>query len=176
MTMYYEPGRYRCRVASQGWAEAKTGKTMIVFKVFPLARIIQGPEGPEDAYVDGKYDRTIRLVVNPESDKQMDCMMLKLRHAGFDGDSFAQLDLTDSEVECQCDPQEYNGKEVESWDLALPPLESKPPQMIDPKVARKLDALVGRRLKDGAAPKPQAQPVPTGASEEPPGDDSEVPF
>lgn len=172
MTMFYPPGRYRCRIEDQGFQTASTGNPMIVFKVRPFAEIVQGPEGPEDQHVDGKYDRTIRLTV---TDKSQEMVLKKLRLAGFDGVSFRDMDLLHRDVECECSPDKYEGKDVERWDLALPPREAGPPfQPLDSKAARSLDTLFGKSLKETAVKKekPEAAPAPASVGN----DDPDVPF
>lgn len=173
MAAYYEPGTYLCEVIEQGFTESKTGKPMICFKVKVFSKLSHGPEGEqvEDNCAEN-YDRTIRLVVDGSNDDMMDYAMRKLRHAGFNGESFADLNLVGQYVTCKCDASEYNGKPTEQWDLALPPLESKPLMPLDNAAARKLNTLFGKRLKDGAkkfVPVPQAE---NGRAIE----DDEVPF
>lgn len=174
---YYEPGLHLARVSKQGWTESKTKKAMLVFEVAILAKVVPDQEGNE-SYEDlapSQYDQTLRIVVDSDSPDSLDYAMRKLRYAGFDGDSFADLNLEGREVRVRNDPQEYKGKLCDSWDFALPPRESTAAPL-DNSAARKFDALFGRRLKDGAQPKaakpePEAAP-PRGAAT--PND--EVPF
>lgn len=176
---FYDEGRYSCRVTEQGFQEAKTGKPMLVLKVQPQAKLVLGPEGNEPQFCTQTYDRTIRLVINNESEKQMEMMLKKLRHAGFTGTSFGDLDLVGKDVECQCEYSDYEGKTYEQWDLCLPKLDQKPLEPLNTGTARKLDALFGRMLKDGATavqePPPQETPPAEREAWVPPPND-EVPF
>lgn len=159
---FYAPGIYVCRVTQQGFGEAKSsGNPMILIAVEPTHQVRNDPDGAE--YLDAvgqSYERTLRLVI--ANDDQKEYAMLKLRHAGFVGDSFAQLNLVDSDVRCKCEHKEgtgdHAGKTFEQWDLLLPPRDRVALQPLDKGAARKLDALFGKRLKEGAK-KPAAAAV-----------------
>lgn len=171
---FYDPGTYVCRVTQQGFGEAKsTGNPMILIGIQPTSRILQAPDGVEELEAcDQHYDRTVRLVI--ANDDQKEYAMLKLRNAGFLGDSFSQLNLEGADVRCECKHQngtgEHAGKTFEQWDLQLPPRERTPMQPLDKTATRKLDALFGKRLKEGAR-KPDVAAVASQAS-----DNDDVPF
>lgn len=153
MSVFYEEGYYVCRVTQQGHGESRNGNPMILIGVDPTHRICNGPDGSEELEnVTKTYERTVRLVV--ANDEQRDYAMLKLRYAGFAGDSFSKLNLVGSDVRCECKHNEGTGenagKTFENWDLMLPPRERTELIPIDGAAARKLDALFDRRLKDGA--------------------------
>lgn len=190
--IHYERGEYVVRITEQGWTKTKAKELpMLVFQCLPVRYVVKDEEGNEqfeEVYADANFpERTMYVVVDSENDKGMDYALKKLRYAGFTGDSFADLNLVGMECRAVCEHGEYEGKPSENWGLALPPLErtSKP---IDNAVARRLDALFGKRLKDMAvapaakpeasrSPEPQSQPqqtVPDDAGE-PPFDD-DVPF
>lgn len=190
--IHYERGEYVVRITEQGWTKTKAKELpMLVFQCLPVRYVVKDEEGNEqfeEVYADANFpERTLRVVIDSENDKGMDYAMKKLRYAGFTGDSFTDLNLVGIECRATCEHGQYDGKDTENWELCLPPLErtSKP---IDNAVARRLDALFGKRLKDGAvtpaakpepsrSPEPQSQPqqtVPDDAGE-PPFDD-DVPF
>lgn len=176
MAAYYEPGTYLCEVLAQGFEESKTvpPKPMLVFNIRVMSKITKDPEGNDDYEpCIENYERSVRLVLGgKDPEKMKDFAMRKLRYAGFDGDNFSDFALVGHEVRCQCKESEYKGSTSEQWDFALPPSESNPPKPLDNAAARKLNALFGKLLKDGAKTKetvPSTQPV---------GDvpDDEVPF
>lgn len=158
--MYYQEGFYRCRVIDQGFQNTKeTNKPMIVLKVQPLARSRHDTDGTEyeEPLTGTNYDRSIYLVIDADDEEKMDKLLSKLRHAGFTGDSFADLDLVGKEVSCACFAQRSDPNK-EDWKLCGPRVQrdSKPLEQMDSKAARTLDALFGRKLKTGAAPKSSA--------------------
>lgn len=180
---YYENGLHLCRVTQCGMTETQKEpkRPMIVIRFQPLAKITHDPEGNElyDDLAPSQYDQTARIVVDPNNSKSLDFATMKLRYAGFTGQSFKDLDLEGKEIRCNNEPSEYEGKLRDQWDLALPPLEQRPLQQIDSAAARKLDAMFGKRLKDGATQpesqettQPQWADVPEGATVP----DDEVPF
>lgn len=159
---FYVPGFYLCNVDSQAFQESKNGNPMIVFQVTPEGRVVTsfGSDGEpveELEPLDKNYQRTARLVF--ASDDAADYNILKLRYAGWQGDRFATLDLTDQRVrmECRHEPGQgqYAGSTFERWEFPLPPRESVELES-DDKVARRLDNLFGKKLKGNGAEKPKA--------------------
>lgn len=153
MSVFYDEGFYVCRVTQQGHGESKAGNPMITIGVEPTHVISKGPDGAEELCpVTQAYERTVRLVI--ANDEQKEYALLKLRYAGFVGDSFSKLNLVGEDVRCECKHQDgtgdHAGKTFENWDLMLPPRERTELIPIDGAAARKLDALFGRRLKEGA--------------------------
>lgn len=176
MSVFYDEGYYVCRVTQQGQGESKAGNPMIMVGVEPTHIITRGPDGSEElCAVTKSYERTVRLVI--ASDEQKEYALLKLRYAGFVGDSFSKLNLVGSDVRCECEHNdgtgENAGKTFENWDLMLPPRERTELIPIDGAAARKLDALFGRRLKEGASRDLVAQAV---SGEESQVNDDDVPF
>jgi hypothetical protein len=156
---FYAPGNYVCRVKQQGFGESKAGNPMIMFEVEPTARLTQDATGADVLEsVDQSYGRAIRLTI--ANDDQKEYALLKLRYAGFTGDSFSKLNLVDADVRCTCEHKpgigEHADKTFENWDLMLPPRASVALQPLDNAATRKLDALFGRKLKDGATKQPVA--------------------
>jgi len=172
MAVHYGEGSYVARVEEQAFETSKNGKPMIVFRVRPTARVFnEGFDNEEHHPVDGKWDRTIRVVISPDNADSMDYALRKLRYAGFMGERFEDLNLVGADVRCYVKEDKYDGKDVEQWDLALPRLERKPLEN-DNSVAKSLNALFGRKLKETAAEAQPAQPEPAAAVSS----DDEVPF
>lgn len=162
---FYEKGLYVCRVVQQGHGTSKNGNPMILLGIEPHYLVLHNPDGSEELELTTqRYERTVRLVV--ATDDQKDYALLKLRHAGFVGTSFSELNLIGADVRCQCDHQPGQGEHAdrvyEQWDLQLPPRERQELEPLDKAAARKLDALFGRRLKAGGS-----QPAPRTAVNEP---------
>lgn len=160
MAVYYSPGRYSCRIKQQGIEKSKKGKDMLVFVFRPEAVIGRDEEGNDtlDGSIFAEHDRTARLVIDPANEAGMDYTMKKLRFAGFTGITFSELNLVDKLVILKCEPSEYNGKETESWEFPLPELGEREVKALDSKEARRLDALFGKKLKEGAKPAPTKKP------------------
>ena len=181
---HYVPGLYVFRITSQGWTETKERKLpMLVFDGHPTHLITKNPEGEEqmeEVYEDpGRPNRTLRMTIDSSNDDMMDFSIKKLRYAGFEGNSFADLNLVNTDVRAACKEDEYKGKPTEDWDFALPPLERES-SPFDDNMNRKLDTLFGKRLK-GGKPKPTpATPPEESVSVPPVGsvpvDDDEMPF
>jgi len=159
MGVFYSEGDYSCIVKSQGIEQSKTGKDMIVFEFRPEAILSRDEEGND--YLDGSiradYDRTARIVLDPTNEKMMEMNMKKLRYAGFKGATFADLDFVGKPVMFRCKYGSYNGKEVEQWEMPLPDRASQM-KPLESKDRRKLDALFGKHLKEGAKPKSDPKP------------------
>ena len=110
------------RITKQGWTETKEKKTpMLVFEGYPTHKVLKDAEGNEvleEVFEDPKYpERTLRVVVDSSNEKMMDFAMLKLRHAGFEGDSFADLNLLNADIRAVCEESEFKGKPTENWDF-----------------------------------------------------------
>ena len=161
---FYEPGLYVFRITKQGWTEAKDGKPMLTFDGYPTHKVTKDPEGEERLEVADedpqRLERRLQLYIDSSRDDIMDFVMNKLRYAGFEGDSFADLNLLNTDVRAVCKESEYKGKQTENWDFALPPLDREVNEL-DSSMTRKLDTLFGKRLKGGkpkqAAPELQKE-------------------
>lgn len=175
MAIFYEQGRYICRITDHGLSESsKKGTPFVFIKVRPISYLAPGTHEPES--VSQSFERTINKYL---TDKTVENVARDLRNIGFDGDSFAQLDrgndnavnLTGQDVECYCEIETFtdqNGqtKEKETWNIAFT-FEMKP---IDAKAVRSLDAMFGKALKnapkkpkDALSNKPAKQPVGAGS-------------
>lgn len=148
-------GIYSGQVESCDFTETKTGKPMIVLTV--MVHQVQTTEGFESI---APVTRTVRLVCDPSSEKQIDFVTRKLRHAGWDGNRFEELQawFPGEWVEMEQKGDTYEGRVVESWDLCLPRLEVEN----KPEVAKKLNAIFGKKLK---ATKPVKRPTSPGGEE-----------
>ena len=181
MKAFYNPGRYQCAVTEHGFETSKSGKPMIVFRVLVTGELHYqtGDDGEpfqELIPVAAAYPRTVRLVIVEDNQDSLDYAMAKLRFAGFEGSNLEELDLQGLEIACDCTHQLYKGEQSEQWDLPLPS-RTRTPLENDPSVARKMNAIFGRRLTatgdestTAALPPPPAQ-VAAGVD-----DDSDIPF
>lgn len=156
MPLHYSEGTYLFRIAEQGWTETskEPKRPMLVFKGDPIALIVtdqDGTESHEEIHRD-QYDRRIFLTIDDRDDRNMDFAMRKLRGAGFTGETFASLNLVGRDVRARCTHGTYKDRPTENWDFDLPQVDV---QAIDSSLTRKLDALFGKRLKNGASPKPE---------------------
>ncbi len=167
---FYEPSKYHVQILDVALGEASTGNPQIVLRVKVISRLFQNSSGEEaSAPVAAQYDRTIYLTV---TEKSRELILAKLRWAGWQGDRFESLtsDIAGNGVRAECKhensvSEKYRGQLTEKWDLELPPLASKPLEN-KPAVAKKLNALFGKMLKEG-------KPAPSGGP--PSGDATGIP-
>jgi len=149
---YFEPGLYVFRITNQGWTETKEKKLpMLVFAGYPTHLITKNPEGEEEltqVYEDpSNPERILRIAIDSKNEDMVNFAITKLRYAGFQSDSFSDLNLVNADIRATCKPGEFKGKPIENWDFALPPLEEREVNELDDKMKRKLDTLFGKRLK-----------------------------
>lgn len=188
---FYTDGKYHVQIIDVAMGESKVkqdgsgGNPQVVLKVKVISGLVVASDGSEvSSAVSGQYDRTIYLTV---TEKSKEMVLAKLRWAGWDGDRFETLtkDLLGRGCRaiCKIEPsmsEKYAGQDTEKWDLELPPLESKPLEN-KPAVAKKLNALFGKTLKEKpASAAPAKEPVGVAVGDlpphgEPPPDD-DVPF
>lgn len=111
---YYEPGRYKCRISSQGFNEASTGTRQFWIKFRVLERVEPFDDSLE------QHERTAYFAVTP---KTADWVMDTLNLLGFQGSSFGGVDprtkgfhnFIGDEVELSCsheNDQTQNIREV----------------------------------------------------------------
>ena len=152
---YYEPGKYRARIVTQGFGESQEKKTPFFYlAVVPLAQVVADSEYPCAA----EYERQI---VRYLTDKTIDWLLDDLVSLGWSGNSFAELNpdstnyhsFRDQEVVALCEHEENNDKTYERWSLWR---EAKTVAPLPPTAIQKLDSLFGRELKarQKAAPAP----------------------
>lgn len=161
MAVYYQTGNYYGECTDLALSEDDNGKATIVLRM----RIeSQWDHTIADwVAVPNAYERTAYMGI-PEEDENRKYVLMKLRHAGWKG-TFDTLrdELVGTKFACKCDVKQaktgkYAGQDKEFWDLPLPPRESTPLEN-KPAVAKKLNALFGKMLKEGAAPaKPTGKP------------------
>jgi len=178
VSVFYGIGRYRCLVTDQAFMKSTTDKPMIVWKVRPESLLTERIGNDGEPYTDEEptaqqYERTVRLVINEDDQQSIDFAILKLRFAGFTGTSFDELDLKGCDVFCDCSHGTYKNQPKEDWNLALPKRASKPLEH-DGSLTRKLNAIFGRKLTEGATetPKPALAAVAGGGMVE----DDDIPF
>lgn len=164
--MIYPEGIYHFDIAEQLQDVTKKAppRPMLVFKGDPVSRIVTEADGTEFEEAidrDPAYDRTIRVIIDEADSQSLDYAIKKLRAAGFTGDSIGQLNLVGQRVRVRCKHTNgENGKVFDNFDFDLPFTSTAKP--LDTGMTRKLDALFGKRLKEGAAPKPAATQQPAG--------------
>lgn len=177
MAIFYEKGRYRCRITDQALGKATTGTPQFALKFTVLHRIVS-PGSFADVT---QYERTAYFYITEKTAARFG---ENLHNLGFTGSSFKQLDLEhpqahdfrDSEVDMYCgEDANLQGEPKERWGVARPStgLDIQP---LDNKSVRELDNLFGKHLKPvSGGPKPVAAPAPADKSEWQP-DDSDIPF
>lgn len=168
MGINYSEGTYSCLVKEQSMAVSKNGNDMLVFRCHPHAVVVKNDAGEEslDSSIMEEADCWARLTILPDNEQSLEYTMKKLRHAGFTGSSFSELEFVGKQILLTC---KHNG-EYEQWEFPLPALEQREPSTMDAKDQRKLDALFGKYLKDGSK-KPAAKPrqtVPATSNDEVP--------
>ncbi len=160
---FYNEGKHGVEITDVALGESKTGNPQIVMRVRIVSRLCLDSAGEEFAdSVPANYERTIYLTV---TDRSRDMILAKLRWAGWHGDKFETIrgDLMGKEARAMClhensMSEKTLGQLMEKWDLELPPRDSKPLEN-KPMVAKKLNALFGKTLKEGAsAPAPAGNP------------------
>ncbi len=173
MATAYGDGKFNVDIVDVAFTEDEANPPQIVIR----ARIMEecDPTTGDWHPCLNQWDRTIYLRY---SEEYKDYILAKLRGAGWEGTDFSTLksDMVGKSCvavnRCRIATKgKYQGQEVEGWDLFLPPRESKPLES-KPAVARKLNALFGKVLKDSGKPAPAPVAVTNGA----PPEDDEVPF
>lgn len=151
MSIHYQQGRYRVRVAAQSFSASKNNSPQFVLLVTPIGHYNQGRPGGGLEVCDN-YERTIFLTI---TDKSIDFVIDKLAAIGFDGRSFTELNpetpnhvsLVGIEFDATCKHDEYQGVLREKWDVST--MAVSPGEPLDGSALRKLDARYGSKLKRG---------------------------
>lgn len=183
MAAAYERGTYMFRVTNQGFGESKNKGTPFFFLEGAPDAILQ--EDGTEAPVDATYTRVLTMYL---TEKTIDGVTEYLKSQGWPGGPLSTLDpdrqnfynFADERVVAVCkhepgvkDPNEWYDK----WEI--PRSGAGELMQNDSKVARKLDALFGKKLGPAKAPAPAARPAPQPASvsaDVPATDDSDIPF
>lgn len=158
MAAHYDQGDHAATITKQEFGQSDNANQTPFFAltIQPTAKIDMETSDRED--VIGPV-RTLRLFL---SDKAAPHTIKKLRALGWDGSSFGELNpdaddhhsFVGQEIVVRCKHEEYNGQPQEKWDFPQEGgLEIK---KLDDKGMRKLDALFGKHLKEGAKPKSSA--------------------
>lgn len=193
MAVYYTEGRYNVRcneVAFQ--TKPESGEESIAIRVTVLASV-----AADDSFVPEtrQWEKTIYLKIDPNDEAKLEKILVSLRQAGWSGDNFLTLpdDLVGQEFVANCSHYvaskgEKAGEKCEAWYIWTPRAFTSEPLVNDPKVAKGLNALMGKKLKEiparttASKPKPSPKPDPEqspafvgkGDDQGPPDDD--VPF
>lgn len=177
MAAHYDQGDYDARITAQRFGTTETDKPFFAITFQPMAKIDMETGDRIDC---GGPVRTMRLFL---SEAAAPHSIKKLRSLGWGGSSFAEINPESEEhhsfveqtVVVRCKHEEYKGQPQEKWDFPHEGgLDIKP---LDDKGMRKLDALLGRHLKETAT-KPKASPAKqaTATAAAASGNGSKVPF
>ena len=145
---HYQQGLYECRVIAQGFDVSKEKKTPCFWLRFV-------PESYDARELTESYEREIRLWL---TDGTIDRVVEQLRNLGWQGSDFAELEpdgghsFEDLVIKVRCTHQQEDDKVYENWELpsSFQSCEHKS------GMTRKLNALFGAKLKNGAKPKPKS--------------------
>lgn len=181
---YYQRGDYKFRVSEQGFSETESGTAYFFLRGVPILHIVEGVEYA----CERQFEREITLYL---SDAAVDYAVEKLRHLGWQGDKFSELDPMspnavtwigqEIDVYCKHEPGRKDKNALfESWQLPWsdkkPDGSAKPPKpKSDARVASKLDAMFGRKLKESST-KPSAPKPPPPRVNNAPMVGDEIPF
>lgn len=193
MVAHYIAGTYNveCRECALSTVPAEVNKVGGWPKI-EMKILVKDWVNEKDEFVPEKkqFERTIEILIDPNDESSVEDVMNRLRQAGWRGTQFETLcqDMVGVQFAADCvhkedtwskDPK-YRGQIIERWFIWTPRKERKPLEN-NPTVAKSLNALFGKRLKEGAkkpdappASPPAAPPAPRGDDEGPP--DDEVPF
>lgn len=158
----FQPGEYKCKVVGQGFKRSGTGNPMIVLTVVPKARVdMQGVEHT----IHEPVEKVINMAITPGT---REFAMQRLRHAGFDGKSMAELQLVGRYVDCFCTHEEYKGRTRDKWELSIP---IEKPRDLDAEAVSDLDSMFGDELTKEFTADRVERPRPSSAA-----DDEDTPF
>lgn len=178
MGVYYSEGKYLVECKEVAFSASKKGQPMLVTTVQVKEQIDDDGSSVEVR----NYEKRIYTVIDEEDVSGMDRAVAKIRGTGFQGTKMEEFPkwLSGRQFHARCyhsvNKQEgqYKGQEQENWDFwteskGLKPVESKP------ELAKKLNAILGSRLKETATKTAPVKAVqPAGDSANIP--DDEVPF
>ena len=185
MSIFYQPGRYRCEVTQQAIVKATTGTPMFVLKVTVLERYV-APDEVEPCVQ--QYERTIRRAINENT---MRYLQKDLDVLGFTGSSLRELDPRNQgghqsfvgvllDCACAAETDKQSGDQREKWSLAWGRKASEEITGDAPTAGefRALDALFGKAkgASTKTASKVQKQAAPVAAGEEWSASDDDLPF
>jgi hypothetical protein len=149
MSIFYEKGRYRCRVTNQGLGKAEKGTPFFFISFEPLKFII-GPDQEED--VTRSYERTAKRYL---TDKTMEYAIEDIVALGLEVDSPTQIDLEHPKahsivgnfVDMYCNHEAGEKGDFEKWGVARQVGGGFKATPIDRSEAKTLDAMFGSSLK-----------------------------
>lgn len=172
MACEYNKGIYNAECTEAGTGVAKTGNPQVILKVRMMSQL--DPSEPDAVYECPQRERTLWLTV---TDNTQDRVLKNLRDAGWHGSAFddiGQMVGNRFRVECQHEVNQA-GQLHEKWEF---PRGESPPLVVDANVNRKLNALFGSKLKEGAKPPLPRTPLTRASNpEQPTGEPvDEIPF
>ena len=137
---HYAPGKYRGKIIGQRFGETKNGTHYFAIRFQPVSCV-----SDEHAFPTDTYDREVTLFL---SDKALPYSIAKLRHLGWNGVKFTDLepstpgffDLKDAEITVACTISETG---YEDWNLPGGGSEAKEST---PGIASLLDRTYGKEL------------------------------
>jgi hypothetical protein len=155
----FDIATYFVRVTGQALGKSKNkGTTQFVLQFTVLGKV--NPADPEGDLLEcPQGERSIYMYITA---KTADFVAKNLQDLGYDRTSWADLnpdnpghfDFTGVQFAASCTHEEYEGELKERWGLARTGMFDNTP--LEAKEVRQLDALFGKALKGGSAPKQQA--------------------
>lgn len=189
MAVYYAKGTYNVECTECALQQSKAGDPMIALKVKVLDSVAEdGAFVPEDE----QYERRIYLVIKNDEESLND-IAERLRGAGWRGNRFESLpdEMVGLQFAADCwhgvnkgtDPK-YAGQPQENWSLWSPNRHESKPLENKPEVAKDLNALLGKVLKntpvkpkdDEFRPGPKQEAKLRGKGDDAGPPDDEIPF
>jgi hypothetical protein len=162
MSRYENGAYYDLEIVDHAFTETSTGKAQIEFDCKVL-RKVKAHGTPEVHFVPAEQSQyTVRVRIVFGSEKQRELNLKKLRFAGWEGSSFDDFDMVGKVIRCACEHSSgtgsNSGKVYDNFDLLLPPREGSGELEDKADVKKKLNALLGKALKETAAPATFSRP------------------
>lgn len=162
--VYYNPGKYICRVTQQGFDTTKSGTPQFVLS-FTVIGTDTGEPVPQKnrAYYKVLTEKTMEYFVKDMQSMGVDATSLRM----LDPNTPGHIDLVGREVLMFMKyGQDQNGDEKEEWSPAFARREFTPPPAAE---LSRLDMLFGRAMKSaGVTPKPAGPATPARQPAPPP--------
>lgn len=176
MSTFENNAHYQVEILDHSFDETPNGNPRLNFKVKILKKIKDfGSDAPHFSPAEMNVDRNLSLVFATEGQREWG--VKKLRFAGWRGSDFADFDMIGKEVIVLNTHQQGEGKNAgkvyDNFDLALPPMASKDIGDEKKGARKKMNALLGKLLKENPAPADDEAPEkPAKASGKAKADDS----
>lgn len=187
MAAHYIAGTYNveCRECALSTVPAEVNKVGGWPKI-EMKILVKDWVNEKDEFVPEKrqFERTIEILIDPNDESSVEDVMNRLREAGWRGSQFETLcqDMVGVSFAADCvhkedtwskDPK-YRGQIIERWFIWTPRKERKPLEN-NPSVAKSLNALFGKRLKEGVKKQESVTTTVKEESKAPRGDDEGPP-